>query len=263
MSKTKARPPADHPLVVAQREKNRPDPATLQTMREEILRAFGFAIDDGLLTGDEAGELYALHLKALEPEAWEEFGARHYLLSRLDKGEHRRWRQLGGTACGNPDLLDRLDEDAAVARKIRELAEAALRPAGTKTAAPAGSVVLPAAVFADLLGGKLYAVDVAVLSVVLALYAGGELHPRVRKRRDAFWAPGDALLVSGGLHRLLPEWERPRPELHRWADCVSLDRDGIAQRLQAGGWLEITSQGRQVAVKPGRRLAEPSSAPGR
>jgi hypothetical protein len=259
MTTTKAPPDPNHPIEVAKREANRPHPGALAEMRSLIMRAWGFVIDTNRLEPEEAGELYTLHRKALERESWEQSGPPFYLLSRLDVNEHRRWRALVSKAAGEEGLLDRLDDDAATARKIRELAAAALTPVPTKTAAPAGSVVLPSAVWEDVVAGRLLPIDVCVLAAVLFLFQGGGLHPKVEKRRDAAWAPDATLFVQDGLHRLLPQWSQVG--LHV-ADAVSVDRTGIGERLGRGGWLTVERQGRQLAVRSGSRLAgQPARRP--
>lgn len=250
--KTKAAPDPDHPLVRAAREAKRPHPGDLAAMRTAITRGFGFVIDTNRLEAEEAAELYALHRQALEPEGWQETGHRLYLLSRLSKREHRRWRQLVGKGAGDEHLIDRLDEDAAEVRKIRELAAAALTPVPTRTAAPAGAIVLPPAAWRDVLEGRLLAIDLCVLSVVLFLFQGAELHPKIEKRRDAVWAPGEQLVIRDGLHRLLPGWSKDS----HYGDAVGADRQGTEDRLAANQWLEIDrGSPREITVRLGPRVA--------
>jgi hypothetical protein len=250
---TKTKRPIDpnHPLERAKREARRGDPAELAAMRETIARVFGFRIDTGRLEPEESGELLALHKRCIEHGGWEAGSITNYgLASKLDEGEHKRWRELVSTAAGREGLLDDLDAEAAAVRKLRELAAAALQPVPTRTAAPAGSVVLPADVWGDVLAGTLLPLDLAVLSAVLFAFQGGALHPKVTKRGDAAWAAGETLIVRDGLHRLAPQWS----QAGRLGDAVGADRQGVETRLAEAGWLELERQGSQLAVRPGHRL---------
>jgi hypothetical protein len=250
---TTTTPDPSHPLERARREAKRGSPAEQAAMRAAIASVFGFRIDLARLEPEEGEELLALNKRALEPQSWQEAGTKLYQLNLLTEDEHLRWRQLVGKAAGEEGLLDRLDADADAIRRIKELAAAALCPVPTKTAAPRGSVVLPAEAWADVLAGKLLAIDLAVLAAIGFLFQGGAMHRKVKKHRDAAWGPDTTLFVNDGLHRLLPQWSK---EVRHVGDAVALDRKGIEERLAAGGWLEVNRQGRQVAVRPGPRLAQ-------
>lgn len=252
MRTTRAPVDPNHPMEVAKREAKRPHPGELAAMRAAVVRAFGFVIDTSRLEAEEAAELHGLHRQAVEAESWQETGQRLYLLSRLSKREHRRWRQLVGKAAGDERLLDRLDEDAEETRKIRELAAAALTPVPTRTAAPAGSVVLPAAVWEDVAAGRMLAIDMCVLAAVMFAFQGAGLHAKTTKRQDALWDPDGCLILRDGLHRLLPQWSKDSP----YGDAVGADRQGTEDRLAGAGWLEVDRRSpREITVRLGPRLA--------
>jgi hypothetical protein len=258
MSKTKQPPapkPIDphHPMEIARQEKLRGDRRELAPMRDAIMHGFGIVIDLQRLEPEESGELLALHKAATRHEGWEVPGRRHYGLSRLSKTEHARWRTLVSKAAGREGLLDDLDEDASTASKIEALVRRAMAPGPSSMLAPEGAAVLPAGVVDDLVAGKLFGVDVAVLGVVVAMFASTKLHPHAMKRRDVAWTgDGETLLVSGYLYRLLPSWDSENGLF--LGDAAS---KRITQRLTEAGWLDIETGDRGLLkVRLGKRLVE-------
>jgi len=239
-----------HPVAAAREEARRGNPAELAGMRDMISRRFGITIDARRLEVDESAALLGLHKRAVAHEGWEAAGARHYGLSRLEKTEQKRWRELVGKAAGHPGLLDDLEEDGRVAATIAALVKRATTPSPSSMAAPAGSAVFPPGVLDDLHAGKLLGLDLSLLGVIVATFASGRLHPLVEKRREARWGDDGELVVRSSLHRLLPRWDVE----NGWLVGQTVTKE-IAARLSAAGWLEVETVGNELHVRLGERLA--------
>lgn len=160
-----------------------------------------------------------------------------------DTTEDKRLRALVEQAA--PGLLARLQQakDEQVRRVRERQADAQGEP--KRVLLPEGAACLPAGVLDDLLEGRLHAVDLALLAVFALTFTTGRVSDYVAGAGSARFVDDGTLIVRDLGRGLLADWGELAPRFV-----------GIFERLAGREWLAVVKEGREVRVRPGRRLTE-------